>query len=102
MLDQKDKTYFDLSGALVYDPCIGDCGNVQAYIPTNQFAINNQVILNLNESTLNEMAKLSSTCGLDAVSLRQTKYSMWEQFSNYMIIVYREISPIPSPRTSTY
>lgn len=54
MLDQKDKTYFDLSGALVYDPCIGDCGDVQGYIPTNQFAINNQVILNLNESTLNE------------------------------------------------
>jgi carboxypeptidase D len=54
MLDQNDTTYFDLSGALVYDPCIGDCGNVQMYIPTNQFAVNNQVILNLNESTLNE------------------------------------------------
>jgi len=23
MLDQKDKTYFDLSGAITYDPCIG-------------------------------------------------------------------------------
>ena len=67
MLDEKDKEYYDVNGALVYDPCIGDCSDVQMYIPTNQFAINNQVILNLNESTLNEMAKLSASCGMDAV-----------------------------------
>ena len=75
MLDQKDKTYFDISGALMYDPCIGDCDVVQGEIPTNQFAINNQVILNLNQSILDAMAKLSSTCGLDAVSfnLQETR-----------------------------
>ena len=75
MLDQNDTTYFNLSGALVYDPCIGDCGNVQMYIPTNQFAVNNQVILNLNESTLNEMGHLSSTCGMDDVSYNTASYS---------------------------
>lgn len=68
MLDQKDKTYFDLSGALVYDPCIGDCNTVQMKVPTYSFAVNNQVIINLNESVLNGMGKLSSTCGWEAVS----------------------------------
>lgn len=68
MLDQKDKTYFDLSGALMYDPCIGECDTVQGSIPEYQFAMNNQVILNLNQSILSDMGKTSSSCGLDAVS----------------------------------
>ena len=68
MLDKKDKEYFDLSGALLYDPCIGDCGNVQGAIPSTQFALNNQVILNLNQSLLDEMVKVSATCGIDDVS----------------------------------
>ena len=68
MLDRDDTTYFDLSGALLYDACIGGCGNVQGYIPTYQFTVNNQAILNLNQSLLNQMADLSATCGLDAVS----------------------------------
>lgn len=68
MLDQKDKTQFDMSGALMYDPCIGDCYIVQEELPMKDFALNNQVILNLNESLLNEMVDLSASCGLDAVS----------------------------------
>jgi carboxypeptidase D len=28
MLDQKDKTYFDMSGAITYDPCIGISQNL--------------------------------------------------------------------------
>lgn len=68
MLNETDKTYFDISGNLIYDPCIGDCYNVQELIPENQFAINNQVILNLNQSVLDGMAEESASCGLDAVS----------------------------------
>lgn len=68
MLDKKDTEYYDLSGALLIDPCIGDCGWVQNAIPTIQFAQNNQVILNLNQSLLDDMAQVSSTCGIDEVS----------------------------------
>ena len=68
MLDKKDKKHFDLSGALLYDPCIGDCGLVQGDIPTTQFALNNQVILNLNQSILDDMVAVSATCGIDDVS----------------------------------
>jgi carboxypeptidase D len=33
MLDQNDKTYFNLSGAITYDPCIGKHG--KCYAETN-------------------------------------------------------------------
>ena len=68
MLDQNDKTYFDVSGALMYDPCIGDCGIAQIYLPGKDFVLNNQCILNFNQSLLSEMIDLSASCGLDAVS----------------------------------
>ena len=65
MLDMKDKEYYDLRGALMYDPCIGDCGWVQNTMPTTQFAVNNQLILNLNQSILDDMVAKSATCGID-------------------------------------
>lgn len=69
MLNETDKTYFDVAGNLIYDPCIGDCNYVQEMVPEKQFAINNQGILNLNQSTLDAMAAKSASCGLDKVSV---------------------------------
>lgn len=84
MLDQKDKEYYDLSGilhesqhtaqlliisgALVYDPCIGDCGYVQMTVPTAQFITSNNVILNLNSSSLQAMNEMADRCGYTNVS----------------------------------
>ena len=68
MLDLKDKTYFDLSGALMYDPCIGDCGLVQGEYPTYQYAKENNAILNFDDTTLAKMEKISEDCGYEAVS----------------------------------
>lgn len=65
MLDKKDREYYDLSGNLIIDPCIGDCGWVQGFIPTTQFALNNQVILNINQSLLDNMVDVSAKCGVD-------------------------------------
>lgn len=76
MLEQNDKTYFDVAGALLYDPCIGDCGIIQNGLPENQFAIHNQVILNLNQSILYTMAEASASCGADAVSLARLRDSL--------------------------
>jgi len=55
----------------MYDPCIGDCGLVQNFYPTYQFALNNNEILNLNQSTIAEMERISSDpkCGMTEVSL---------------------------------
>lgn len=107
MLDQDDKTYFDLSGALMYDACIGGCGTVQEDIPTHQFVMNNQVILNLNQSILDNMDKVASTCGLNDVSfkirmLASTQYRQIGVGANYHSLVHRKIPPISSSRPPTY
>lgn len=82
MLDAKDTEYFDLSGtfsksdrnsthanlgALMYDPCIGDCSYVQSVFPTYYFLLNNNEILNLDDDTLEAVRQLSETCGYNAV-----------------------------------
>lgn len=70
MLEQDEKTYFDLSGALVYDPCVGDCGHVQSIILAYRFAVANNAILNLEDQTMAELMSLSAGCGYDDVSVQ--------------------------------
>ncbi|KAG9699739.1 serine carboxypeptidase, partial [Aureobasidium melanogenum] len=63
MLDQNDTEYYDLSGALVYDPCIGDFDYTQEEVVVVPFAVQNQNILNLNASFLAKMENLHQSCG---------------------------------------
>ena len=82
MLDRKNKTYFDVSGrviypltkvqsivltlgtgALVYDPCIGSWAKVGQEIPAYPFAVANQAILNLPQKTLAKMESMHNNCG---------------------------------------
>ena len=55
-------------GALMYDPVIGDGGNVQGQYPINQFAQAHKDILGLNEGTLAKMDKCSAEIGYTEVS----------------------------------
>lgn len=84
MLDQKDEEYFDLEGwfifcppslrsvlihvclrigALMYDPCIGDCGNVQLDSTAVPMVQENKNIFNLNQTYLAELDNLYEKCG---------------------------------------
>ena len=63
MLDQKDSTYFDLSGALLYSPCIGDCGFIQLQLPLYPHVKANNAILNINQTFLDHLETMSSDCG---------------------------------------
>ena len=92
MLQQKDKQYFDLSGtfvrpgisneqehanysetgALMYDPCIGDCYLVQGLYPLYQFALSTNEILGLDQETMAGLKKNSTDCGYEAVSFLDT------------------------------
>lgn len=63
MLDQNDTTYYDLSGALVYDPCIGEFVSIQEEYVAVPYVQANNNILNLNESFLAELENLHQTCG---------------------------------------
>ena len=63
MLDQKDKTYFDLNGALTYDPCIGSYEYVAQEVTAGQFALNNNEILNIDQAKLNKIKAKADKCG---------------------------------------
>ena len=63
MLDAKDKDYYDLRGALVYDPCIGEIGYVQEQVPAVPLAIANNNMFNFNASFIAQLEKLHKTCG---------------------------------------
>ncbi|KAI9924743.1 hypothetical protein ASPWEDRAFT_111975 [Aspergillus wentii DTO 134E9] len=63
MLDQNNTEYFDLKGALVYDPCIGQFDYVQEQVPTYPFVQENANLFNFNASFMSELESLHETCG---------------------------------------
>ncbi|KAJ5430119.1 Peptidase S10 serine carboxypeptidase [Penicillium cf. griseofulvum] len=65
MLDEKDKEYFDLDGALAYDPCIGQFDYVQEEIPVVPFVQQNANLFNFNESFMAELDRKHKTCGYE-------------------------------------
>ncbi|KAI9729190.1 MAG: hypothetical protein M1834_007097 [Cirrosporium novae-zelandiae] len=66
MLDANDTTYYNLSGALVYDPCIGQFDTVQEEIPAVPFLLENNNMLNLNQSYVDTLVALDESCGYKA------------------------------------
>ena len=67
MLDQNDTCYYDLQGALAYDPCIGDFVYTQeeaVAVPYVQ-AYNN--VLNLNDTFVETLVGLDQSCGYSAL-----------------------------------
>lgn len=62
-LDKNDTTHYDLSGAIIYDPCIGDCGWVQEEVPAVPFVLENSVLFNLNESFTESLIAAHDSCG---------------------------------------
>ena len=63
MLDQNDTTYFDLKGALVYDPCIGEFVSTQEEYVAVPYVQEYNNILNLNQSFVNTLVELDKSCG---------------------------------------
>ncbi|GES66077.1 serine-type carboxypeptidase F [Aspergillus terreus] len=63
MLDQDDKEYYDLKGAMVYDPCIGQFDYVQEEVPAVPFVQQNANLFNFNASFMAELESLHESCG---------------------------------------
>src|SRR5271169_2987831 len=63
MVDKNNTNYFNISGILVYDPCIGEFVTVQEQIPTLQWVKNNQLNLNLNDTFMAELEAVDKECG---------------------------------------
>ena len=66
MLDANDKTYYDLSGALAYDPCIGSFSYAQEEIPALPYILENNNMLNLNDSYIQQLTQIDAECGYAA------------------------------------
>ncbi|RHZ74867.1 hypothetical protein CDV55_102070 [Aspergillus turcosus] len=81
MLDQKDKEYYDLKGALVYDPCIGQFDYVQEEVPAVPFVQNNANLFNFNASFMAELESLHKTCGYQ------------EYIDKYLVFPASEVQP---------
>ncbi len=62
MLDQDDTEYYDVKGALMYDPCIG-AFDAQDDIATLPFVEANNNVLGYNESFLQHLRDLDDECG---------------------------------------
>jgi carboxypeptidase D len=65
ILDQKDKTNFDLGGAMVYDPCIGKFDYVQEQVPSYDFVTANNNFFGFSNSFLNQLKSIHTSCGYD-------------------------------------
>ncbi|PVH87001.1 alpha/beta-hydrolase [Cadophora sp. DSE1049] len=63
MLDKKDPEYFNVSGALIYDPCIGSCTYTQQQAVIVPFVTKNNNMLRLNESYIGQLQGLDKSCG---------------------------------------
>ena len=62
------KTALTWAGSLIYDPVIGSYELAGRDIPTYAFVKANNVILNLNDSFVSTLEKVSSDCGWTKVS----------------------------------
>lgn len=63
MLDQNDTSLFDLAGALLYDPCIGNWDFTQQEVPIVPFVTENNNVLNFNTSFLAQIEARHESCG---------------------------------------
>ena len=63
MLDKNDTTYFNVSGALLYDPCIGDWDFTQQEVPAVPFARANNNVMTYNDTFLADLESRHQSCG---------------------------------------
>jgi carboxypeptidase D len=66
MIDKNDTSCFDVRGALVYDPCIGNWDFVQQEVVAVPFAQKNNNILGYNSTFLEHLSTLHDECGYAA------------------------------------
>jgi carboxypeptidase D len=62
MIAANDSKYFNVSGALIYDPEIGN-DYVQLAVPITPFIYRQNAFLNFNDTFLTQLADLHSVCG---------------------------------------
>lgn len=63
MIDRCDEDHLDVHGALMYDPCIGECVWTQQQAAAVPFIQEHNSVMGYNQSFLNKLADLDKSCG---------------------------------------
>ncbi|CAI7672312.1 unnamed protein product [Penicillium bialowiezense] len=63
MLDKNDTQHFDLSGIMMYEPCIGQWDYIQAELPAYPFVEQNNNLFNFNKSFMGDLKDTYEQCG---------------------------------------
>ncbi|QDS70031.1 hypothetical protein FKW77_003833 [Venturia effusa] len=73
-LDQKDKSLFDLKGALVYDPCIGAYDTVQQQVPVVPFVKANNDLFGFDQGDISNLEQVHESCGYEGFLDKYLKF----------------------------
>ncbi|RAK82006.1 alpha/beta-hydrolase [Aspergillus fijiensis CBS 313.89] len=105
MLDKNDTTHFNLSGALLYDACIGQWDWVQAELPAYPFVQQHASLFNFNETFMTSLATTYEECGYQAyfdeyftfpaAGIQPPKYMNYSECDIYNAIYYEAFTPNP-------
>ncbi|KAI2814181.1 hypothetical protein CBS63078_7389 [Aspergillus niger] len=105
MLDKNDTTRFNLSGALLYDACIGQWDYIQAELPAYPFVKQHASLFNFNQSYMNELETTYEECGYKAYfdeyfafppsGIQPPKYMNYSECDIYNMIYYEAYNPNP-------
>ncbi|KAF2725023.1 carboxypeptidase S3, penicillopeptidase S3, CPD-S3 [Polychaeton citri CBS 116435] len=63
MLDENDSEYYDVTGALIYDPCIGNWDFTQQEVPVVPFTLANNNVMGYNATFIAQLEQLHESCG---------------------------------------
>lgn len=65
MIDANDTEHYDLSGILVYDPCIGDTSTIHQQVPAYPHIEKYRDIWGLNDTYMEKLKGMHEQCGYD-------------------------------------
>lgn len=90
MLDEADEDYYDVRGALMYDPCIGDYDFTQQEVVVAPFAKRNNNVLGFNSTFLSEIESRYNSCGYEDII---DKYLTFPPPGNQPAVFFNSSSP---------
>ncbi|KAI1834031.1 hypothetical protein DTO006G1_7718 [Penicillium roqueforti] len=105
MLDKNDTEYFNLSGALMYDACIGQWDYIQAELPSYPFVEQHAELFNFNQSYMGELQATYEECGYKeyfeeyftypASGVQPSKQMNYSECDIYNMIYFEAYNPNP-------
>jgi carboxypeptidase D len=65
MVDANDTKYFDVSGILMYDPCVGQCGYIEQTVAAYPYVEKNYEFFKFNDTYMASLKKAHTDCGYE-------------------------------------